>query len=254
MTTLYAEVIVSILAAALIGLFVGWMISAARSRRLLQQAKTTWARKNAEVEKKHAADVDELEARLQSTGEDVRQLTEQKRSLESQLRQSGTGADQARSDAIELNHKQNALTDRLHRTIREREREIEALRSKLSPTEHRSDVVDAPQQVAAPVAEQEAYIDQISTRSGRQLHTEGGGVTAHESNELEDELEDDFDATVMLDKDALLGDTFDATEISPPELPTDPLSESMLDDSIDGYEDATLALDEEALARARNLR
>jgi len=136
MTTLYAEVIFSILAAALLGLLVGWMFSTARSRRHLKQAQEKWARKSSELEKQHASEVDDLEGRLQSASADVQKLTKQKRQLESTTQQSDTDVDRARSDAIELNSKQVELQERLNRKIREQERQIAELRGNALSATH----------------------------------------------------------------------------------------------------------------------
>jgi septal ring factor EnvC (AmiA/AmiB activator) len=278
MTTLYAEVIFSILAAALLGLLVGWMFSTARSRRHLKQAQEKWARKSSELEKQHASEVDDLEGRLQSASADVQKLTKQKRQLESTTQQSDTDVDRARSDAIELNSKQVELQERLNRKIREQERQIAELRGNALSATHTQSAATQPQREHPPVVEEEAYVDQLSTRIGHQRAYQNPGVTDTAPTTTEDdwhggrhggqqdELEDDFDATAVLFDDERADavaavtdnhsftDALDATEISAPDVSHAQINESVLDDTLDDFDDATLALDEESLARARNHR
>jgi len=163
------------------------MFSTARSRRHLKQAQEKWARKSSELEKQHASEVDDLEGRLQSASADVQKLTKQKRQLESTTQQSDTDVDRARSDAIELNSKQVELQERLNRKIREQERQIAELRGNALSATHTQSAATQPQREHPPVVEEEAYVDQLSTRIGHQRAYQNPGVTDTAPTTTEDD-------------------------------------------------------------------
>ncbi len=292
MNTLYLEVIASIVAAAVLGLLVGWFIRDVRAKRRLKATIAHWKKKSSEQAETHAVEVEELESRLQSVGEDVRELTAANRQLKSVSARNDAGVDKARSDAIELNRKQAELQDRLQRIIRQKDREISELQNQSSrgSVAMRSAGKTHDNLESAPAEEEvEAYIDSLAHRGNRlrdeaqslvssersSKHPAAGiaaGATAaaaaigtgHVLADANDAQEDtlDHDATI----EDTLDESYDATAVIDAQAPTraaggtpsdfdDTLPE--LDDELDAtevadYDEATVALDDEVLAQVRS--
>lgn len=132
MTSLHAEVIASILAAGVLGLACGWMISRVRGEARLRGAVASRDEKYARLERESRTDVDRLEARIETLGGEMRALVERDRDAEERLASSEAGAHKAQSDIIDLNRRQAETQDRLQRIIRDRNRRIAELESRLS--------------------------------------------------------------------------------------------------------------------------
>lgn len=284
MTTLYLEVIASIVAAALVGLIVGWMIRAARARRQFDRSASEWTRNTEKLEAKHSTEIDALESKLELTAADVQKLTKQNRELQTLTTEGETSVDKARSDAIDLNRKQSELLDRLQRNIRHKDREIAALKvasdpatqlqatatAELSPPAEQASPQHSLNQLWQPSFREEAYVDRLANRGHRlpasetpaldeqqTLHNAGGEIPDDEFDETiviekidlhndPEFLETRADTVAMPDHDESFVDTLDSTETAGTDV--------TIDSTIDGLEEATVALDPETLTRARNRR
>ena len=144
MMSLHAEVVASILAAGLLGLACGWMISRVRGERRLRGAVAGWEARHAKLEGESRADVERLEERLETLGAEMSALVARDRDAEERLARSEAGAHKARADAIELTRSQAATQERLQRIIRQKDQAIMELEA------HRSGPAPAP--ASTPVA------------------------------------------------------------------------------------------------------
>ena len=131
MLTLHAEIAACLIGVALLGLLCGWMMQRARARRHLRETVRFWERRYAELEQSGRQDEANLEERLQALGAEIRTLNADNRALREEARGREESSGSVRAEAIEQNRRQAETQERLQRIIREREREIAALRSSL---------------------------------------------------------------------------------------------------------------------------
>ena len=283
MMSLHAEVVASILAAGLLGLACGWMISRVRGERRLRGTVAVWEAKHAELESESRADVERLEERLEALGAEMRALVARDRDAEERLARSEAGAHKARADAIELTRSQAATQERLQRIIRQKDQAIMELEA------HRSSPA------TAPVTRSE------SGRAERDARAAGGRPTPPRAAPAlavagapdasrdapsdgpfdgpaggppgdDDSVDASLDATELLDVAALRAageDEVDDTVVTRvrPGRPTgapaafdDTLDEDaatiamVRDDTLDATGDATVVLDEAQIRTARAVR
>lgn len=279
MTSLYLEVVASIVVAAVFSLLIGWFMRGASAKRRLTGTIEEWERKTEELKQQHASEVDELETSLQSAAATVRQLTADNRQLKARG-ENAVDADRARSDAIELNRKQAKLQDRLQRIIRQKDREIAVLTEKAiataaapSPQALEGRPSADPVLSKAPTPEPkeiESYID-------KHAHI---GASPHKAQQTLDQppqavsdladstADDDFDATTLLETSSLVSeygnedaDADSATLANTVALDDTDQHEHTLDDEdpldqtdivmFESTEEATIALDEDMLNDVR---
>lgn len=265
MTTLHIEVIASIVAAAILGLIAGWMIKSARAKRQLKATTAKWQKKTGKLEKAHADEIEGLETKLQEVGENIRELTTKNRQLTADAQNSGVTVDKARSDAIELNRKQAELQDRLQRIIRQKEREIAALQGNLQDqtSDEISSITREPTREESDV---EAYIDSQASR-GKRAHIDAhsarsaAAVIAHANDDTNVE-DDQFDSTTVLDGELILADgSGSAAETLAINVDDQGYEDTLAavtseldmthDATYNGPDEATIVLDDDALARVR---
>ena len=272
MMSLHAEVVASILAAGLLGLACGWMISRVRGERRLRGTVAVWEARHAELEGESRADVERLEERLETLGGEMRALVARDRDAEERLARSEAAAHKARADAIELTRGQAATQERLQRIIRQKDQAIMELEA------HRSSSPPVP-----------ATRAEAAGRAGRDARVAGGRPTPTRpapalavasapdaSRDGPSDADDSLDATELLDVAALRAageDAIDDTIVTRvrPDRPSgrstgapaafdDTLDEDaatiamVRDDTLDATGDATVVLDEAQIRTARAVR
>lgn len=282
MTSLYLEVIASIVAAALLSLIIGWLIRGSSTKRRISALSDEWQSKTDDLKKKHTDEVEELESQLQAAAANIRQLTADNRELKARTGESNASADQARSDAIELNRKQAKLQDRLQRIIRQKDREIAALQQAVNQSQAAKPAPAVSTPTAPTTGEVEAYIDQHAHRVSRntprpapkqrvakrapatQPKVAASRVDAVQAPaDAEDALtsthDEAFDATAILDVPVNLNDPATraaaTTPVQAPEHFDDTLdADASLDHTdimtLDSTDEATIALDDDVLDKA----
>jgi len=222
MPSLQVEIAACLLATALLGLLCGWMMQRSRAARRL--AKTV-EELEARHEERARRDVDNLEERLESLSEDLRTATAENRALRDSSRGDEQTLDSARAEAIELNRRQVEAQERLQRIVREREREIATLLTRLSGAERSDSPASSAGDAIAPLVsstdllDETVRIDPAQLPPPRSARTEGVDdrvirvTNAHGGEELafEEALESTTDvtfleaeeATIALDEEAL---------------------------------------------------
>lgn len=131
MLSLRAEIAACLFAVSLLGLLAGWMMQRARAARRLRRTVSALERRHADAERGAQRDIENLEERLQSLGEELRTLSAENRELRETPRDDAS-LDAARAESLEMNRRQVEAQERLQRIVREREREIAALRAELA--------------------------------------------------------------------------------------------------------------------------
>jgi len=253
MLSLYSEIIVSIIGASFLGLFAGWMIQKSLSKRKLLGTIATWEDRLKESEDNARRDSEHLEDQLQSLGDEVKSLNETNRALKSNIQDNEKEVHQTRSDAIELNRQQSEAQERLQRVIQEKEQKIAELdRQPLGTSPEIAD--DEFDNTAI------ANFDNSQTISVED-QTEVIGTEARQRFEPEPDHSKTTalpnTMTETLDDTARLGTTSSHEIVST--MPEDPFDATLdataelVDSSLD-IEEATVALDEEALRFAKSPR
>jgi len=289
MLSLYSEIIVSIISASFLGLFAGWMIQKSLSKRKLLGTIATWEDRLKESEDNARRDSEHLEDQLQSLGDEVKSLNETNRVLKSNIQDNENEVHQTRSDAIELNRQQSEAQERLQRIIQEKEQKIAELDKQ--PLDTDSDIAAASTTLAATVAvpstiddefadsmasyrsklANKKYDDELDNTATADFHN-NQTVSVEDQTEVINtgarqgfEPESDHTETTALpntmtetlDDTARLGTTSSHQIVST--LPEDPFDATLdataelVDSSLD-IEEATVALDEEALRFAKSPR
>jgi len=265
MLSLYSEIIVSILGASLLGLFAGWMIQKSLNKGKLAGTVALWEDRLKAAEDDARRDSEHLEDQLQSMGDEVKKLNDTNRSLKSSLQDNDTGADQERSEALEINRQQTETQERLQRIIQEKDQEISLLRSSVENGQsHNAASGIAASLAAGSVIDREFADDTAVTEFENgatvNLDDQTEVLSSNVQEQLNTETENTQSSTISttiadtLDDTARLGTTSSHPVVET--LPNDPYDATldatadMADNSMD-YEEETVALDEDALNFAR---
>lgn len=279
MLSLFSEIIVSILGASLLGLFAGWMIQKSLGKRKLAGTIATWEERLNEAEDNARRDSEHLEDQLQSLGDEVKALTDTNRSLKEALKDNESIVHQARTDAMELNRQQAETQERLQRIIQEKELKISELAQQMRDGNHGG--ATAVSGAAAATATGSVIDNEFATEfatDDEQTNIDDTAVAEFEDgltvriedqteafdNKISQLLESEADQTETVAFPSTITDTLDdtarlGTTSSHPvvgTLPDDPYDATldatadMADNSL-VMEEATVALDDEALRFAR---
>ncbi|MFK7993144.1 MAG: hypothetical protein AB8B87_03340 [Granulosicoccus sp.] len=238
--TLYAEILICIAAASLLGWIVGLMMRSSRHKKRLHENTEKWEDRYRALEDSARDDAENLEEQLQTLASETKSLQATNRALTDTLKKNDTNIQKARAEAIELNRQHAESHERLQRIIQQKDREIAELGNRLNlnsdtksnhgsyrntasttPSEKHSELLDSDLNYADTVA-----ISPMQTAA------------------------EVMDATVQMSVDALpAGSTKEAANISTSDL------DASLDDTSDlsemGLEESTIAMDDEALAFAQ---
>ena len=144
--TLRAEIAACLIGVAVLGLIAGWMMQRARASSQLDALTRSSRKRYAELEASARQDEQNLEERLQALAAEARTLKAENRALRETVRGRDESSDGARTEAIEQNRRQAETQERLQRIIREREREIAVLQASL---ESRGGTPRAPEAAAS---------------------------------------------------------------------------------------------------------
>lgn len=242
---LYSEFLITLVAASIFSLLVGWMLQRSSARKRLQAANNYWEKRYSDLDETSRADTENLEEQLQSMGTEARTLQMTNKVLTDSLKKNDVNIQKARAEAIELNRQHTETQERLQRIIQQKDREILELGNRLQQNRKVPSAMASPFRTAA------------ATRAGRdQLrHTEDVNLNDADTIAINDaEL---FDATVQMqnhesifnepgarsgrataaarrENDDTLESTADLSDVEPVELV-----------------ESTVVLDDEALAFAR---
>ncbi len=279
-STLLIELLAGLLAAGLIGFFVGWMIKRAIAKRRHAVVESDWNEKYKKLELRSHQDSENLEDQLQSIGTEVKTLSGTNRELSDALRNNEVAIHKARTDAIELNHQQADTQERLQRIIKQKEEEIINLRDQSAQSARMTDAA-AKVGISAAIATHANNVrgqrQQAPQFVDDKIDARLGDLSAkREAWELEkrnliDSLEES-QATIALDQSDLPTELFDQTvRLDPSSMPSErppaldfETKNTAIDDaacdtdtakSDDGSIDlneATIALDDAALSFAKS--
>ena len=239
---LYAEILLCIAAATILGWFIGLMMRRGRHKKQLAETARSWEDQYRALEDRANSDADDHDHRYQTVLKEIKTLRLTNSALTDTIRKNDTNIQHARSEAIELNRQHTETHERLQRIIQQKDIEIAELGNRLNLV-----AADAHRASGSMQSAQKPTVDNTSAT---------------------DAYEGDLnDADTMAVPPALLtSDALDATvQISVPQIanfaPTktsgkgEPEQDPSLDDTADlsgiGIEESTIALDEEALAFAR---
>ena len=271
--SLYSEFIACLVAASVLSLFAGWMISRSSAKKRLDAATKSWEIKFQQLEETASVDTDNLEEQLQDIAGEIKTLKTTNRVLTESLKKNDATIQKARAEAIELNRQNAETQERLQRVIQQKEREI-------------VDGSNRPNSARTPTTEENLDLQGSTFTSMK--NTDVKSAAMHVA--FNDDLDDDFEATLSDSIDAGLNDLKPDTEeaamshadtiaINPSELldatlqmsaddfihqnsqlslPADSEFDDLIDDTadvsglfIDDIEEPTLAIDDDSLAFAK---
>jgi myosin heavy subunit len=271
--SLYSEFIACLVAASVLSLFAGWMISRSSARKQLNSTTKSWQRKYRKLEEAASADTDNLEEQLQKIAGEIRTLKTTNRVLTESLKKNDATIQKARAEAIELNRQNAETQERLQRVIQQKEREI-------------VDGANRPNSSRIPAAEENQELKGSTFTSTKNTIDKNAALLVA----FNDDLDDEFEATLSNSIDAGLNDLkpdteeaamshadtiainsselLDATlqmsaddfihQNSQLPLPADSEFDDLIDDTadvsgifIDDFEESTVALDDDSLAFAK---
>lgn len=222
MFTLRAEIAACLFAVSLLGLLAGWMMQRARMSRQLDAEVEQWEARHAALEQSTRQDERNLEEQLQSLGDELKAARVENRELREAAHRNDDSADMARTESIEMNRRHAEVQERLQRTLRERDSEIASLRETMA-----------------------SHDDTLPEPSMRNAST---------LNERDDVL----DATIRIDPMQLPGASTVAPARSRPPEEVSAQSDDALESTLSvGYldaDEATIALDDEALAMVHGMQ
>lgn len=242
---LYSEFLITLVAASILSLLVGWMLQRSSARKRLQAANDYWEKRYSDFDETSRADTEYLEGQLQSMGTEARTLQTTNKVLTDSLKKNDVSFQKARAEAIELNRQHTETQERLQRIIQQKDREILELGNRLQQSRQ------------APVAIASPFKTAAATRASRDQLRHAEDVDLNDADTIAINEVELFDATVQMqshesivyepgarpgrasaaarrENDDTLESTADLSDVEPAELV-----------------ESTVVLDEEALAFAR---
>ncbi len=246
MAVLYAEILLCIAAASILGWIAGWMMQRSKSHRQLARTTQLWEERYRKLEDTARHDAENLEEQLQSIANETKTLQATNRTLTETLKKHDTNNQKARAESIELNRQHTETHDRLQRIIQHKDREILELGNRLNidpqpeprqGSTHSTSKIAAASRRNAPAAIFSLTEDDLDNADTVAISPAQFGNDA-------------LDATVQMDLPSSLATS--ASKAHP--LASHDADES-LDDTSDlsgvGIEESTIAMDDEALAFAQ---
>ena len=267
--SLYSELIACLVAASVLSLFAGWMLSSTAAKKRAQEANASWEARLQTLEEAAAADTDNLEEQLQELAGEVRNLKATNRVLTESLKKNDATIQKARAEAIELNRQNAETQERLQRVIQQKEREI--VDGATRPILNSDDAQDSQGSTYTP----EKSISAISVALGAafddDLDEEFEATLSNSIDTNLKELAPESDETAMNNADTIAfnsSDLMDSTlQMSADDfihqnnklaLPADTEFDDLIDDTadisglfIEDLEESTVALDDESLEFAK---
>lgn len=236
--SLYAEILISLAIASILGLLIGLMMRRSVHKKILRRSDHDWAKMYSSLEKSSQADISNLEFKLESIAHDIRTLQATNRTLMTVLEKEELSAQQVSLQTIELNRQHVESQERLHVAMQRKDEEIKRL----------SDRVDEQLRDNLRTRRQSAVHDRITEIDVSQDET-----VAISPDQLTSEL---MDATVQI---TITNPTFSANSANLSDTGSADLDATYSDfshpsDSDEFQNDATMAIDKGALAFFRRRR
>lgn len=230
---LYWEIVVCLVAASVLSLFVGWMMHKSRAHKKLKSNNDSWERRYRALEEISRVDSENLEERLQTLATESRTLQTDKKLISESLKKNEGSIQKFRAETIELNRQHAETQERLQRIIQQKDRELLELGNRFNQfratAKRQGSSVSHSRQGDAAENSELTYADTIAINSA-----------------------DMFDATIQIPAEELLGTRGkDASSWQVSRRSSSASShEADATEAMD-MEEATVALDEEALAFVR---
>lgn len=242
---LYSEILLILAGATLLGWLIGLMMQKSRSKRKLRAVKRTWRSRYKALEDSSKADADNLEEQLQQLAQESKSLVSTNKVLTDSLKKNDTSIQKARAEAIELNRQHAETQERLQRIIQQKDREIVELGHRLNNSSSIS-----------------------STSGSTHIAPNSTGVIADSLTDINDN-ELTYADTVAITPAMIPTEAFDATvQLSALERASNASENQVMNDQpsqevdmedtadlnglgVDDMDEATIALDDEALAFAQ---
>ncbi|MFT4727167.1 MAG: TolA-binding protein [Granulosicoccus sp.] len=268
--SLYSEFIACLVAASVLSLFAGWMLSRSSAKKSMAANTKSWERRFRKIEEAATADTDNLEEQLQELAGDTRTLKATNRVLTDSLRKNDATIQKARAEAIELNRQNAETQERLQRIIQQKEREIANSTNNSNPEadepqdQHGSTC--APTKCVGSVAgtslgmaydddldeEFEATLSETIDTGPNDQTPESDVAAMNNADTIAFNPSDLFDSTLQMSADDF------ALQNRQLSLPDDSEFEDIIDDTadvsgmfMDDMEESTVALDDDSLAYAK---
>jgi len=124
---LLVEITACLAAAALLGVFIGWMMRRSIAKRASRRAAVEAETRYKNLEKTNRQDTINLEEQMQSMGIELKALKTNNQNLNESLRTTEMSIHKARTESIELNQAQLDTNERLQSIIRHKDMEIAQL-------------------------------------------------------------------------------------------------------------------------------
>lgn len=125
--TLYSEILLCIIAATLLGWFIGTMMQKSRHQKILKSTVRDWERRYYKLEDNAANEQKLLEDQLSTKNEDLEKHMANNQVLKESLRKNEHNTQQARAETIALNRQHTETHDRLQRIVQQKDKEITEL-------------------------------------------------------------------------------------------------------------------------------
>ncbi len=246
MASLYAEILVCILAAGVLGWIAGWMTRRARGQHKLNAMTRSWEQRYHALESASRIDAENLEEQLQSIANETKTLQSTNRTLTDTLKKHDTSNQKVRAESIELNRQHTETHDRLQRIIQHKDREILELGNRLN-IDHQS----SSQSASTHNAFKSSHPTQLRASAPVLTLTESDLNSADTIAISPEQLNNDvLDATIQMTLPSALSARM--SNVSTQGTVDD---DEFLDDTADlsgvGVEESTIAMDDEALAFAQ---
>lgn len=237
--SLYAEILICIAAATLLGWIVGLMMQRSRHKQLLKDVNTKWDERYRSLEESARDDAENLEEQLQSLANETKSSQATNRALTETLKKNDTNIQKSRAEAIELNRQHTESHERLQRIIQQKDREIAELGNRLN-LDAKFDRSPDSTSIAPAIASSTRYAEIA------EADLNNADTVAISPAQFSAEV---MDATVQMN----IPSTADAASKKTAPVVTD--ADASLDDTSDlsdlALEESTIAMDDEALAFAQ---
>jgi len=239
---LYAEVLICIVAAGILGCVVGLMMQRSKHKKKLIENTNIWQRRCDTLEQTAVTEASNLEEQLQSLAKQTKTLQATNAVLTDTIKTNDTNTQKARAESIELNRHHSETHERLLRIIQQKDREIAKL-------DH---LVSRENNTKRSMKKAEATITKLrdSNKEPNPLNTglDGADTVAIAPSKFST---DALEATVQMEMEAAsVPQTSKKLKI-----PIAAVQEPDLEDTADlrdfALEESTVAMDEDALSLAR---
>lgn len=238
--SLYSEIIACLIAASVLSLFVGWMLSRSRAKHVLHTTNMEWEKRYQALEESHYVEVENLEEQLQNLASENRAMQATNMNLTDSLKKSDTSIQRTRAEAIELNRQHAETQERLQRVIQQKDRELLEYANSVNQS------TPAMREIASTRLSSSV----VTTLHSRTILMPDSEI--HHADTIAINPAEIFDATVQMSAEEFIHQKLtdrDANEFDTDETMDD--TADITDVLEDEYEESTVALGEEAISFAQ---